>query len=144
MGNKICFTVIGPPTGKGRPRVTREGHAYTPKATVEYENLVRLEYHRQCGDCMFGREVPLDVRIFAYFPIPKSTSKKKRNCMMNHTVRPMKRPDADNVCKAILDSLNGIAYYDDSQVVDCQIRKFYDDNPRVTVKIISLEGQNES
>ena len=33
------FTVPGEPKGKGRVRVTRTGHAYTPKDTEIYENL---------------------------------------------------------------------------------------------------------
>ena len=34
---EIKFTIEGEPKGKGRPRFTRGGHAYTPKETVEYE-----------------------------------------------------------------------------------------------------------
>ncbi len=138
---EIKFTVLGAPVAKGRPRMTRQGHTYTPQKTVAYENLVRLEYQRQCGSFKFGTDAPLDVRITAYYPIPKSVSKKKRQMMVSHQLRPMKRPDTDNVCKSILDSLNGVAYYDDAQVVDCQVRKFYGEDPRVFVKIISLEGE---
>ena len=138
---EIKFTVLGAPVAKGRPRMTRQGHTYTPQKTVAYENLVRLEYQRQCVSFKFGTDAPLDVRITAYYPIPKSVSKKKRQMMVSHQLRPMKRPDTDNVCKSILDSLNGVAYYDDAQVVDCQVRKFYGEDPRVFVKIISLEGE---
>jgi Holliday junction resolvase RusA-like endonuclease len=35
------------------------------------------------------------------------------------------KPDSDNLGKAILDSLNGIAYHDDSQVYSLQIEKWY-------------------
>lgn len=136
---EISFTVLGTPTAKGRPRMTKEGHTYTPHKTVEYENLVRLEYSRQCGNHKFDRDIPLDVRIVAYYPIPKSVSKKKRKMMVRHQLRPMKRPDTDNVCKSILDSLNEVAYHDDAQVVDCQVRKFYGEAPRVVVRIIGLE-----
>lgn len=138
---EVKFTVLGAPVAKGRPRMTRQGHTYTPQKTVAYENLVRLEYQRQCGSFKFERDAPLDVRITAYYPIPKSVSKKKRQMMVNHQLRPMKRPDTDNVCKSILDSLNEVAYHDDAQVVDCQVRKFYGEDPRVFVKIISLEGE---
>lgn len=136
---EISFTVLGPPTAKGRPRMTKKGHTYTPQKTVEYENLVRLEYRRQCGDFKFDQDDPLDVRILAYYPIPKSVSKKKHQMMVRHQIRPMKRPDTDNVCKSILDSLNEVAYHDDAQVVDCQVRKFYGEDPRVVVGIIGLE-----
>lgn len=129
------FTVYGEPTAKARPRVTRSGVAYTPKKTVEYENLVKLEYQRQCKGAFFDRYVPIDIRIIAYFGIPSNASKKKRQEMLDGYIRPCKKPDADNVLKSIADSLNGVAYHDDSQIVDCQVRKFYSDRPRVVVKI---------
>ncbi len=136
---EVKFTVLGMPTAKGRPRMTRQGHTYTPQKTVMYENLVRLEYQRQCGSFQFGRDALLDVRMIAYYPIPKSVSQKKRQMMADHRIRPMKRPDVDNVCKSILDSLNQIAYHDDAQVVDCQVRKFYGDTPKVVVTIEEIK-----
>ena len=48
----------------------------------------------------------------------------------------------DNVVKIIADSLNNLAYYDDTQIVDCQCRKFYSENPRVEVTIINLSEKN--
>ena len=41
------------------------------------------------------------------------------------TVRPTKKPDADNISKIVLDALNGLAYYDDNQVVTLHIDKCY-------------------
>jgi Holliday junction resolvase RusA-like endonuclease len=131
----VKFTVLGEPKGKGRPRMTARGRTYTPKDTVQYENLVRIEYRRQCGDFKFQDGTPLDARITAYFSIPQSVSKKKRQMMMEHKVRPTKKPDVDNVAKVVLDSINGVAYHDDAQVVDCQVRKFYSDNPRIVVTL---------
>ena len=132
---RVKFTVLGEPRGKQRPRMTGRGITYTPKETVEYENLIKLEYRRQCGNRKFDDDVPLDVRILAYYGIPKSASKKKQNAMRNGEIRPIKKVDVDNLAKAVLDSLNSIAYRDDVQVVDCQIRKFYSDDPRVVVYI---------
>ncbi len=135
---EVKFTILGAPQGKGRPRFRNAGkfvQTYTPKETVAYENLVKLEYRRQCHDFKFHDDAPLDVRITAFYAIPKSVSKKKRLDMVQHLIRPMKKPDTDNVVKVILDSLNEIAYKDDVQVVDCQVRKFYSENPRVVVSI---------
>lgn len=135
---KVKFTVLGEPQGKGRPRFTKVGQyvkTYTPDKTVSYENLVKLEYRRQCKDYMFEKGRPVDIRILAYYPIPKSVSKKKQAMMIANELRPMKKPDTDNVVKVVLDSLNQIAYHDDVQAVDCQVRKFYSENPRVVVTI---------
>lgn len=77
----------------------------------------------------------IDARITAYYSIPKSVSRKKRQMMIDRKLRPCKKPDGDNCIKIILDSLNNIAYKDDVQVVDCQIRKFYSEDPRVVVTL---------
>ena len=132
---KVKFTVLGEPRGKQRPRMTKTGHTYTPIETVQYENLVRLEYSRQCHDFIFEDRTPLDARITAYYSIPKSTSVNKRQAMLEHRIRPINKVDCDNLVKIVLDSLNGIAYRDDVQVVDCQVRKFYSDRPRVVVTL---------
>ena len=134
----LKFTILGEPQGKGRPRFRRAGNyvsTYTPPETTAYENLVKLEYRRQCKDYFFAKGIPLDMRITTYYSIPGSTSKKKKELMLAHVIRPMKKPDMDNVAKVICDSLNHVAYHDDAQVVDCQIRKFYSNSPRVVVTI---------
>lgn len=139
---KVKFTVIGEPEGKGRPRFRRQGNyvkTYTPDNTISYENLIKTEYRRQCGDFKFGPEDQLDVRITAYYEIPKSKSKKVKKAMEERKLRPIKKPDADNVIKAYLDALNKLAYNDDTQVVDLQIRRFYSYDPRVVVTIQEAE-----
>ena len=52
-----------------------------------------------------------DRRIIAYYEIPKSTSKKKRREMLEHRIRPTKKPDWDNIGKIVCDSLNLVDVY---------------------------------
>ena len=69
----IEFTVDGEPVGKGRPRFTRSGHAYTPEKTADYEQLVKLSFRKKYPDFKpILKVVPLSVTIFAEFPIPAS------------------------------------------------------------------------
>ena len=130
---EIKFTVPGVPVGKGRPRFTRTGHTYTPEKTAAYEEKVRLCWKTQSGQGFAGG-IPLKASIIAYFPIPKSASKRKAEAMDGtfHT----SRPDADNVAKAILDALNGYLYPDDSAVQIDRCWKIYTNaSPRVEVMI---------
>lgn len=53
--------------------------------------------------------------------------------MLAGIIRPTIKPDVDNIAKVILDSLNGLAYKDDKQIVFCAISKWYGENPRVEV-----------
>ena len=136
------FTIPGSPQGKGRPRFSSYGghvHTRTPEQTVLYENLVKTEYQRQCGDVRFPDGKAVNVVITAFYEIPKSAGKKKRKEMLGGFLRPVKKPDADNVAKVVCDSLNGIAYRDDSQVAELTVRKFYGEIPRVEVWISGEE-----
>ena len=127
------FTIFAEPTGKARPRVTTHG-TYTPKKTKDYEKLVQWEYRKQGGRDYGKRQ--LQVEITANFQIPKSKPKNKRIEMLAGQIRPTKKPDCDNIAKAILDALNGIAYHDDSQVVGLWVEKWYTpDEPCVIVTI---------
>ena len=134
----VKFEVLGTPVGKSRPKFsTVNGHAvaYTPAKTANYETLVRLSYQQKYAGCMFDKDIPLRAIIRAFFPIPKSASKKKREQMEAGKIRHTKKCDADNIAKACLDALNGIAFYDDSQVCELSISKFYGDTPKVEIII---------
>jgi len=139
---EVTFTVIGEPKGKGRPRFVRAtGKAITPRDTVLYENLVRLEYRNQCLDKKFGDDEMLEMEIKAFYRIPSSKSKKVKQQMKDNIIRPTKKPDMDNVVKIIADSLNNIAYKDDTQIVSCIVNKYYSESPQVVVTIKSLDGK---
>jgi len=55
--------------------------------------------------------------------------------MLDNKVFPTIKPDTDNIAKSILDSLNGIAYKDDKQVVRLKVDKYYAEIPSVSVEI---------
>lgn len=51
---------------------------------------------------------------------------------------PAKKPDADNIAKIICDSLNNVAYRDDTQVIELTVIKRYAKEPKVKVMISAL------
>ena len=60
--------------------------------------------------------------------------------MAEWKLHPTKKPDADNIAKVICDALNGVAYGDDTQVVNLNVKKRYtDEEPKVIVHIEQLE-----
>ena len=118
---KVTFTVPGIPVGKGRPRFMKNGHTYTPQKTRDYEGKVVRCWKCQSGKG-FAAGVPLVAHIAAYFPLPKSLSK-KRAAELDGTPH-VKKCDADNLAKAILDALNTHAYQDDSAIAFLTVRKY--------------------
>ena len=117
----ITFAVPGKPQGKARPRFSK-GHTYTPKQTAEYEALIRRMY-QLAGGKMF--EGAVHIRIMILYPIPKNTPKIKAQQMLQGYILPTKKPDGDNVEKAVADALNGVAYADDSCIVRASWEKWY-------------------
>lgn len=128
----IQFEIPGKPMGKQRPRVTKWG-THTPEKTVNYETLVKEIYVINKFQMLQG---PITADVIIKYDIPKSTSKKQKELMLQDEIKPCKKPDIDNILKIIFDSLNGIAYKDDSQIVQVSCRKMYAEEPKVIVKFI--------
>ena len=119
------FIVEGEPQGKARPRFSRRsGTVYTPSKTAKYEKEIRQAYIA-AGGKMIPDGGYVTVAVDAYFKIPKSYVKGKRLACEHNIIRPDKKPDIDNVLKAVLDALNKVAYEDDKQVVEVRCRKYY-------------------
>ena len=77
----------------------------------------------------------MKVDIVFYMQIPKRANKKQRTEMIEGRIRHMKKPDTDNLIKAVLDALNGIAYKDDSQIYKITAEKKYSENARTEISI---------
>lgn len=134
----ITFEVPGVPVGKERPRVTSHG-TYTPKKTKQYMKQIQAAYKKESGAC-FESFVRMD--ILAYFPIPKSYTKKQRREIEEHHFWYGKKPDKDNIDKSVMDALNGIAYKDDSMIVAGLTMKKYchpDQEPKIVVMLSDPE-----
>lgn len=130
----IRFTVPGEPRGKGRPRFVstpRGGRTYTDPQTASYENLVKL-CARQAGAVV--TDAPLCVDIVAYFTPAPSWSKKRTAAALANETFPG-RFDVDNIAKAALDGLNGVAFHDDKQVADLRVRKRFATEARLEITI---------
>jgi Holliday junction resolvase RusA-like endonuclease len=114
--------ILGRPQGKGRPRLSKHG-TYTPQKTKDYEELVKLVFVNKYNVNTRPTDKPLKAKIRAYFKIPTSISKPQKNKLKNQPYP--HKPDADNIAKIILDSLNGLAFVDDNQVVFLEVEKWY-------------------
>lgn len=107
----------GDPVPKGRPRIFR-GHGVTPKRTRDAEKSLReFAAWRMRGEGLDPFAGPLRVRL----SFSRATA---RRC------------DLDNLAKLVLDALNGIAFVDDSQIVELVATKDVDrTHPRTVVEV---------
>lgn len=99
--------------GKQRPRATvRGGHAriYTPRKTRVFEECVRKAWREQVGEEWAGFIGSVTVTVSVTRELAKSNPKKWVGR------QDVQKPDVDNVLKAVLDALNGLAYADDEHI----------------------------
>lgn len=89
----IVFDVYGTPRPKARPRVGARG-AVTPKATRDWQQVVAAY-----AACAGVRPITGPVKLEVWLDRALTG-------------------DGDNYVKSIADALNGVAYADDSQVVE--------------------------
>lgn len=126
-------TIAGQPVGKGRPRMTRKGHVYTPSKTAEWEALAVAVFRMVKWEPI--REGPVRVEIDAHAKRPQRLMRKKdpRGRMWRCA-----KPDGDNVLKAVLDAMvKAGCIGDDKQVADMRMRSWYcdkEDTPNVSVR----------
>ena len=140
----IRFRVPAVPVAQPRPRATVRGsHAgvYTPKGPIDaFKASVRLAaseaYRGAPLDC------PLGVSLTFVFPRTKSQIwKRKPMPRLWHA----KKPDRDNLDKAVMDSLTGLIWVDDAQVCDGRIQKVIasgDEQPHVMVFIYRCDERS--
>ena len=137
-GTTLSLSIEGVPVAKGRPRLGRNGHVYTPAKTQAAERSVRAQIQRQLRDVtgsVFAavERGPVRVWVDFYLPIPASWSRKRAAEAMRLGSH-FGRPDLDNFIKLFLDAANGVLWRDDSQLSQLVARKMYtQDIPRTTI-----------
>ena len=141
MINALSFIVPGEPQGKGRAKIVKIGgfsRMATPAKTVAYEGLVaQAAQTAMRGAPLLEKACRIELDVLC--SVPASWSQKKQAQALAGAIRPAKKPDADNVLKAVCDGMNGVVWKDDVQAVDVLLRKRYAPTPGVHVIVAELE-----
>jgi len=122
------------PVPAARPRVSRWSTYYPKKYTQFKKDMEALTGELDTTPC----ENLVCVSLQFMIKIPKSWSKKKRLAGENTYCN--NNSDIDNYIKAILDSLNGVYFIDDRQVVEVFAIKKYSNEPRILFKMMEMNN----
>jgi len=134
---QIMFTIYGEPVPKGRPRFSTRGKfpvAYTPEKTKNYESDVAMMAKAAMG-ASEPLEGALEAFIYVTFPVPASYSKKRTEACLSDSEKHTKKPDLDNVVKAVLDGMSDIVFLSDSQITSIHATKVYGEVAKVEVVV---------
>jgi Holliday junction resolvase RusA-like endonuclease len=124
--------VYGLPIAQGRPRAFRHPaggiRVYDPANSRDWKRTVQAQVLPVKPDVPFAGA--LRLRLLFELPRPKSLPRR--------VVHHVKRPDVDNLAKAVKDAIRSVVYQDDSQVVELEVRKVYGDQPGVSITAEAL------
>ncbi len=112
----------------GRNRHTGKSFSFTPETTRRWEEWVKLCAVEHAPPALL--DGPLEVDLTFYLQRPPSVPKKR--------IHPDRKPDLDNLSKAVLDALQGIIYTADSRIVGGSTWKRYGDPPRTEIALKEL------
>ncbi len=122
---RIPTIPIAQPRQRTTIRTTRDGKIFTGNYTPanhpvrQFKADVRAAVSRVLSAPLEG---PVALRVVFVLPRPKRLIWKRREMpRVPHT----SRPDLDNLVKSTKDALNGLAWRDDSQVVELSAGKCY-------------------
>ena len=126
-GIVIDIIINGNPVAQGRPRFFRRGNytgCYDPGKSKTWKEEVKYQAIAKKIPILKGA---LHMELSFFLLKPKSLPKR----IVHH----VKKPDLDNLAKAIKDALKGVAYKDDSQICSLMLSKEYRGNPGVRIII---------
>lgn len=133
FGNRrVVFTVYGTPVPQGSMK------AFTPKGwhrpVITGDNARTKPWKQQVSGVAlslnvppFGKESAIVIVLDFYIKKPPSIPKRR--------IRPIVKPDLDKLCRSCFDSLTGILFTDDAQIVEVRATKHYDDRERVEIQV---------
>lgn len=120
MTTLVDLFIAGNPVPQGSKRVGRHGRY----PVILDDNDKKLKPWRQLLQAHLAdtginpTAEPVHVECTFLLPCPQSLPKRSTPA---HT----KKPDLDKLIRAVLDACTGLAFLDDSQVVELEIRKAY-------------------
>lgn len=129
--NKICFEILGTPRAKKRAAYGTRGHRYNASQAEEqqFAATVKSVLSDSTGSVpTFDSSALLCMDVGFVFPAGKKL---------------LATADVDNLCKFVMDALNGVLYSDDKQIVELRAKKSVAESSKLSACIqvkLSLVG----
>jgi Holliday junction resolvase RusA-like endonuclease len=131
----FTFEVPGDPVPQPRARITvrgRHGHAYTPSDHKIHAYRAAIAAAAVEAGATPTDAAPITLIVDLVFARPKSHYRKSG---LREDAPKLPRADCSNCLKGIEDSLNGVAWVDDTQVGRVVVEKSWGTEGRTTVRI---------
>ena len=131
----ISYTIYLLPKATPRPRSGKNGIFYV-KGAKDNKKFFQNYLINQEIDLI---NTPCKFKCVSYFPIPNSMNNIEKIAAELGLIRPISKPDWDNIGKAYCDMIQDLLIYDDSLIVEGISKKFYSIKPRIEIEISYME-----
>jgi Holliday junction resolvase RusA-like endonuclease len=133
---KKSFTLYIIPKATPRPRSGKNGIFYVKGAS---------DNKKFFKDFIKDKELeiintPCKIECISYLPISKSMNSVNKILAELGFIRPISKPDWDNLAKAYCDMIQGYLLTDDALIIEGISKKYYSIKPRVEITIKWMES----
>lgn len=138
----ISIIIPGEPCAQGRPRATVvAGHAriFDPPKSRSWKGAARVQMEAALNGRAPILEGPVFVTVRAFHACPTTDHRKRVPAPRRWRA---KRPDLENVAKAVLDAATGVLWRDDAQIARLVIEQFtcgQNEAPRLEIEFEAME-----
>lgn len=129
------FVIYILPKATPRPRLGVNGTFYV-KGAQNNKKIFEKYLLNQNVNMIY---TPTKFCCKSYFPIPKGMSRIEKVLAEMGLIRPISKPDWDNVGKSYCDMIQGFLIYDDSLIIEGSSKKYYSTKPRIEITISYME-----
>ena len=126
------FTIFMLPKASPRPRYSSKGNMFYVKGASDNKKI----FQEAMKDSDFPIiNTPMKFCCTSYLPIPNTMKKHEKILAEMGLIRPISKPDFDNLAKTYSDMIQGIVMTDDALIVEGISKKYYSCKPRIEIII---------
>ena len=132
----IKYVIYLIPKASPRPRKSMNGHFYVNGA-ADNKRFFKNFYKETLDTPII--DTPCKFYCDSYLPIPNDMSLVNQFLAELGLIRPLKKPDFENLAKTYSDMTQGILLFDDALIIEGISRKWYSCKPRIEITFKYME-----
>ena len=137
----LSFTIYLLPKATPRPRSTSNGSFFYVKGAKDNKTFFRKEID---GLDLPFITTPCTFKCVSYLPIPKGMNPIEQILAEMGYIRPVSKPDFDNLAKTYSDMIQDVILLDDKLIVEGTSIKYYSWKPRIEISISYMDDYDSS
>ena len=134
----LQFTIYLIPKGTPRPRTGRGGTHFYVKGASDNKRFFKEFYKKWNSHPKISTACKFYVT--SYFPLTSSMRKYEMILAEMGLIRPITKPDFDNLAKTYADMIQGTLLSDDALIIEGTSKKYYSMKPRIEISISYMDG----